>query len=73
MKLNIEKQRYTAQYGGQILGYYSSPECAAGSVRDAHILAMRRGETVPGFCGVARGAVIVMPLSECLAPAGRKQ
>lgn len=73
MQLNLEKHKYAAQYGGQIIGHYSSPECAAGSVRDAHILAMRRGTAVPGFCGVAVGAAIALTLSDCLAAPGRKQ
>ena len=70
MRLNMDKHKYAAQYGGQILGYYSSPECAANSVRDAHCAAK---SAMPGFCGVAVGAAIVMPLSDCLTAAGRKQ
>lgn len=72
MRLNMEKHKYAAHYGGQIIGYYTNPECAANSVRDAHNLAMRRAEVTPGFCGVAVGATIVLTLSECLA-AGRRQ
>lgn len=71
MQLNLEKHKYAAQYGGQILGHYTNPECAANSVRDAHNRAL--GTAVPGFCGVAHGAAIVLTLSECLATAGRKQ
>lgn len=69
--LDLTYHKYAAQYGGQILGHYTNPECAANSVRDAHNRAL--GTAVPGFCGVARGAAIVLTLSDCLAETGRKQ
>lgn len=80
MQLNLEKHKYAAQYGGQILGHYTNPGCAANSVVFAYGAvqgAVPIGHVPPGardgFCGVAMGAAIVLTLSECLTTAGRKQ